>query len=107
MEIGRPAEAIRDFGQAIALNPAYAEAYYDRGNALAAANRYPEAIGDYEKAIALQPDFAAAYNNRAIAYYAMKAYDKARADVKMFVRLGGRPAPGFLKALDQSTGTAQ
>ena len=106
-ESGRPAEAIRDFSQAIALNPAFAEAYYDRGNALADANRHVEAVRDYEKAIALQPNFAAAYNNRAIAYYAMKAYDKARADVKMFVRLGGRPDPGFLKALEQAPGAAR
>ncbi len=103
----RPTEAIRDFDQAIALSPDYADAYYDRGDALADTQRLPEAIQDYDKAIALKPDFAAAYNNRAVAYYEMKAYDKAWTDVKMFVRLGGRPDPAFLKDLGRAKGPAQ
>ena len=103
----RPTDAIRDYDQAIALNPGYAEAYYNRGNALADAGRHSEAIRDYDKAIMLKPDYASAYNNRAVAHYAMKAYDKARTDVKMFMRLGGQPDPGFLKALGQAAGPAE
>jgi tetratricopeptide (TPR) repeat protein len=97
-------EALRDFDKAVALDPAYADAYFDRGNALFYANRCSEAIADYDKAIALQPDCANAYNNRAVAHYKMKAYDEAWTDVKMVVRLGGRPNPGFLKALQKASG---
>jgi tetratricopeptide (TPR) repeat protein len=103
----RPADAMRDFDQAIALNPDYAEAYYNRGNARLDANRHSEAIGDYDQAIALKPDYAVAYYNRAVAQYEMKAYDKASTDVKMFMRLGGQPDPGFLEALRQATGPAK
>jgi protein O-mannosyl-transferase len=101
-DANRPAEAIRDFDQALALNPAYAEAYYNRGNARTDANHHSEAVEDYDKAIALKPGFASAYNNRAVAYYELKSFDKAWEDVNMFVRLGGRPDPGFLKALNQA-----
>jgi tetratricopeptide (TPR) repeat protein len=97
-------EALRDFDKAIALDPGYADAYFDRGNACFYANRYSEAIGDYDKAIALQPDYATAYNNRAVAHYKVMAYDEAWTDVKTVVRLGGRPNPGFLKALQKASG---
>ncbi len=103
----RPDDAIRDFNQAIALNPGYAEAYYNRGNACADAHRNSEAIRDYDQAIALKPEFAAAYNNRAVAHYEAKAYGKARADLKMFMQLGGKPDPAFLKALEQAEGPAK
>jgi tetratricopeptide (TPR) repeat protein len=103
----RPAEALRDFDKAVELKPHDAQAHNVRGIGLARAGRFDEAIRDYDEAIQLSPDFAAAYNNRAIAYCAIKAYDKARADVETFLRLGGRPDPGFLKALDQATGTAK
>ncbi|MGO8703815.1 MAG: tetratricopeptide repeat protein [Candidatus Brocadiia bacterium] len=105
--MGRLAEAIEDYDKAIALNPDYAEAHEDRGIAYARAGRADEALRDLDQALRLDPDYAAGYYNRALAFYTMKAYGKARADVEMFVRLGGRPDPGFLKALDQATGTAR
>ena len=103
----RPADAMRDFDQAITLNPDYAEAYYNRGNARLDANRHSEAVADYDQAIALKPDYAVAYYNRAVAHFEMKDYDKASTDVKMFMRLGGQPDPGFLDALRQATGPAK
>ena len=103
----RLAEALRDFDKAVELKPNDAQAHHMRGVVLAGAGRFDAAIRDYDEAIKLNPDFAPAYNNRAIAYYQVKAYDKARADVNTFVRLGGRPDPGFLKALEQAAGAAR
>jgi tetratricopeptide (TPR) repeat protein len=100
-------EAIGDYDKAIAFDPRFAEAYNNRGVAYTRSDRLAEALRDFDKAIALQPDYAAAYNNRAVANYAMTAYEKAWADVKMFIRLGGRPDPGFLKALGQAAGPAE
>jgi hypothetical protein len=64
-------------------------------------------VRDYDRAIALKPDYAAAYNNRAVAHYEMKAYEDAWADVKIYMRLGGRPDPRFLKDLGQARGSAE
>ena len=51
---------MRDYDQAIALKPDYAEAYINIGNIHAAAKRYAEAMRDYDQAIALKPDYAEA-----------------------------------------------
>ena len=99
--------AVGDCTQAIRLKPDYVEAYFTRATAWQDAGRFEEAIQDYDKVIALKPDFAAAYNNRAVARYRLKAYDKAWADVKMFIELGGKPDPGFLKVLGQRAGSAE
>ena len=100
-------EAVGDYDKAIALDPHFAEAYNNRGIAYARSARLAEALRDFDQSIALKPDFVDAYKNRAFVYYTMKDYDKARTDVKMFVRLGGRPDPGFLKALGQATTPAE
>ena len=43
-------EAIKDYNQAIELNPQDAKAYNNRGNAKARLKQYTEAIKDYKKA---------------------------------------------------------
>ncbi len=98
------AEALRDFDKLIALRPDYAAAYYDRGGVYIRSARLSEAVRDFNKAIALKPDYAAAYNNRAVAHYQMKAYDQAWLDVAALQKFGGRPSPGFIKALQQASG---
>jgi len=49
--------------EAIEINPNYAEAYHNRGNAKYELKGYREAIQDYSKAIELEPKLAKAYNN--------------------------------------------
>ena len=56
-DTNRLSEAVRDYDQAISLNPDYPEALYNRGNACADANSLAEAIRDYDQAIALKPDY--------------------------------------------------
>jgi tetratricopeptide (TPR) repeat protein len=99
---GRTDDAIRDLDKAIALKPDSAIVWYNRGNAYGLQGRDTEALHDYDKAIALQPDFSGAYKNRALIYYNIRDYRSAWADVKMCERLGGRPDPNFLKALNQA-----
>ena len=48
-------EAIKDYNQAIELDPKHANAYYNRGIAKALLKQYDEAIKDYNQAIELNP----------------------------------------------------
>ena len=52
---GKYSEAITDYTQAIALNPQYADAYYNRGNVKHFKGDQDGAIADYTLAIALNP----------------------------------------------------
>jgi tetratricopeptide (TPR) repeat protein len=65
---GKPAEALRLIGAALAANagarPAPA-ALYNRGNALVALDRLDEALASFDEALALKPDHAAGLLNRA------------------------------------------
>jgi hypothetical protein len=56
--------AVASYDKAIALKPDYAEAYYNRGNALQELKQFDAAVASYDKAIALKPDYAEAYYNR-------------------------------------------
>ena len=72
--------SIADYDKAIALNPEYANAYYNRGNAYNSKGEYDRAIADYDKAIALNPDDAIAYSNRGLAHEKLGDNQKAEAD---------------------------
>jgi protein O-GlcNAc transferase len=65
-QTGFPEKAVAFFSKAIAVNPHAPQAYYNRGIALQALNRFQEALVSYNKAIALKPDHAEAYSNRGI-----------------------------------------
>lgn len=53
--------AIRWYGEAIRLNPRFAEAYYWRGRAFADKRMFEKAIAEYSEAIRLNPQVANAY----------------------------------------------
>jgi tetratricopeptide (TPR) repeat protein len=53
---GRPDEAAVHFAEAVRLNPGFAEAQSNFGNALAAQGRYDQAIEHYRAALAIKPD---------------------------------------------------
>ena len=61
--------AIADLDKALELDPKFALAYMNRGNAKIELKQYTEAIADYDKAIELEPNFAPAYTNRGNAKY--------------------------------------
>ena len=77
-------EKIRFYTEAIRLQPAFPEAYNNRGNAHQAKGEIAEALADFDEAIRLRPDYATAYYNRGITRYdkgdlagALKDYDEA------------------------------
>jgi tetratricopeptide (TPR) repeat protein len=72
-----PDQALAAVDRAIALVPAYADAYINRGNVLQALKRYDEAVESYRRAIELNPDFASAYNNLGNAYRNLKRFPDA------------------------------
>jgi tetratricopeptide (TPR) repeat protein len=63
---GRPAEAIKHYEKALAINPNYAEVINNLGTALLDEGRLDDAAKYYHRAIEIYPDFAEAYNNLGI-----------------------------------------
>ncbi|MDI6782387.1 MAG: tetratricopeptide repeat protein [bacterium] len=60
--------AIKDFNQAINLDPKYADAYFYRGVAYYHKDDYDLAIKDYAQVIEINPEYADAYLNCGLAY---------------------------------------
>ena len=78
------AKAIPLYDQAIATDPARAEPYYKRANALKDVGRLEEALASYNQAIERKPDYAYAFCNRAFVQQnlgslgdALASYDQA------------------------------
>jgi hypothetical protein len=62
-------QAIKNFNQAIILNPDDIHAYINRGNIYLKICQYQQAINDFNEAIRLKPDSTAAYYSRGLAYF--------------------------------------
>jgi len=73
-------EAIKDYTEAIHINPSDSYFYNNRGNAYYKLKRYEEAIKDYTSAIEIDPNNAYPYNNRGNVYSELKRYEEAIAD---------------------------
>ncbi len=56
LELNRPAEALRAFGRALAIEPSSASAIYNRGVALQALGQSDAATLDFERALSLDPN---------------------------------------------------
>jgi tetratricopeptide (TPR) repeat protein len=82
-------EAIKDYNEAIKLNPQYVNAYNNRG--IAQANlpqpQYNKAIKDYNEAIKLNPQHVNAYYNRGITKNDQKKYEDAIKDYSKAIEL--------------------
>lgn len=63
---GRYEEAIRDYDEAIRLDPKSVLACYDRGHCKEKLGRNEEAVRDYETALRMDPNFAIAKNDLAL-----------------------------------------
>ncbi|MGF6779518.1 tetratricopeptide repeat protein [Paraburkholderia sp. GAS334] len=88
-EKGRVAEAIGGYQQAVALSPAYAEAWNNLGNALREAKQPDASMQSCAQAIALRPGYAEAYNNLGNALLDMGDLDAAAASYSKAI--GFRP----------------
>jgi tetratricopeptide (TPR) repeat protein len=62
-QAGKIEEAIAHYEQALRIEPDFAEAHYNLGDALARLGKVPDAIGHFEQALRLKLDYAEAYNS--------------------------------------------
>jgi tetratricopeptide (TPR) repeat protein len=72
--------AIADFNKAIEVDPEYALAYYNRGNANFLLGDFKPAVSDYDKTIALDPKNEDAYFKRGNVKHALTDYSGAISD---------------------------
>jgi Tfp pilus assembly protein PilF len=80
-------EALAGFNAAIALNPASALAYYNRGNVYYAKGDYIAAIQDFTEALRINPGLPFANMNRGNALSNLDRLDEALKDLDEAVRL--------------------
>lgn len=79
-QIGKPKDAIADFGEAIRLDPKNPIPYYNRGNTHFDLNRLDAAAADYDMALLNDPTFALAFYNRGLVFERQGQRSKAIAD---------------------------
>jgi tetratricopeptide (TPR) repeat protein len=78
-----PDSAVASCDRAIPLEPPYATAFMQRGNAFKRLNRLDDAIVNYRKAISLKDDYAEAYNNLGVALRELRRHVEACADFEI------------------------
>jgi len=69
--------AIRDYHQAVRINPDYADAYYGRGWAYPLKGDHHHAIQDFNQLLRLKPSFADAFYDRGLPYADKSDYARA------------------------------
>ena len=77
---GEYEKAVKTYDRAIALDPDFADAYYNRGVAKIRLKEFREAIEDFDKAITLKPDDIFCYFNRGVAKDQLKEFREAIED---------------------------
>jgi len=94
-EKGEYDKAIRDFSEAIHLNPQDPHSYVERGITFKRKKEFDKAIADHSEAIRLDSKWANAYFNRANVYKARKDYDCAISDFSEAIRLDPQDPDAF------------
>ena len=86
--LGQSERALKDYNQAIRLDPKFPLAYYGRGILLATRERaYARAVGDFDKVLQLVPDNVDALIRRGDAYGQLGDFGHAIADLDRAVQL--------------------
>ena len=93
--LDRPAEAIKDYTAAIALDPNYAKAWYNRGRVRLSLGQTDEALADHTRAVELAPDDANAWNHRGVVHVALRELEKALEDYDQAIKLDPELAPAW------------
>lgn len=96
-KLTNPKKAIEYLSNAIKLQPDFADAYNNRGNAYKDLGQYQRAIKDYDEAIRLQPDLAYAYSFRGNAYHNLGQYQRAIEDYNKAIKLRPDLASAYAK----------
>jgi tetratricopeptide (TPR) repeat protein len=79
--------AVSDHARAIKIDPHYAAAYHNRGNAYLALGKLSLACGDYDRAIELDAGLLDAYRNRGLALIRQGKDDQAERDFAHYLKL--------------------
>lgn len=97
-------EAIEVFSKAVALDPAFAPAYLERGRMYFAMNPSfcTEALADFTAAIRLTPEDPAPYFERGLLNAFLLQNEQARADMEMAAGLGHNGAREWLEREEKS-----
>lgn len=69
--------SLKDFNEAIRLNPNLADAYYNRGLIYLDLGKYDEGLADFDEAIRLKPEFSKSYHGKGIIYLEIGQLEKA------------------------------
>lgn len=80
-------EIIDAFTKTIELDPAYTEAYRQRGIAYMVLSKFQEAVSDFDRVIEQEPNDAWAYNNRGFTFKELGRYREAIRDLTQAVNL--------------------
>jgi tetratricopeptide (TPR) repeat protein len=83
----RNKDALKDFNEAIALDPQLSIAYYGRGSYYISQERYEDALAELDEAIALNPLDAMAWISRGEVHRMQKAHPEALRDLDEAIRL--------------------
>jgi tetratricopeptide (TPR) repeat protein len=106
LRTGNPAPAVRDFGEALRLDPAFLRAWALRGQAQLRLGRYADAVSDLGRALEQSPDHYETLLYHALACHLGGDGAKARASLEKVVRdrpdhVRGRFARGVLDFLEE------
>jgi len=77
LNLSKNKEALKAYDKAIEIKPDFAEAWYNKGVALAKLGRYNEALKAYDKAIKIKPDYSKAWYNKGNTLVNLDRYDEA------------------------------
>lgn len=94
--LGRNADAVESFDQALALAPNSVESWFGRGMTLVAANRHQDAIASFDRAIAAKPDFVQVHLLRAKLLTDLRRHDDALAGVDKLLAIAADVAEAWL-----------
>lgn len=90
--LGNPDQALKDYGEAIKLRPAFSQAFNSRCYLYAITDRLQEALKDCNEALRLDPNNQYAYDSRAFTYLKLGMLDASIADYDAALGLQpGRP----------------
>jgi tetratricopeptide (TPR) repeat protein len=92
-QAGDRAGALREFAEAVRLNPRMPGALGNRGMVLAAAGRLPEAVTAYQAALAINPDLEHVHGNLGRAWLKLGRMTEAVAEFRAAVLLNPGASP--------------
>jgi len=79
--------AVDDYTSAVGLDPEYAKAYNNRGNARATLGDLEGGVDDYDAALELDGSLTLTYYNRGLIHYRLGNYQEAIADLERYLEL--------------------